>query len=143
MLRVEPEIIATEVAEGNVKLAFHHMLDHGDRSNLAHRSVECAGAQDPLAFWTMHDALFEQQNQFWASGEGVIYDIVATLGLDANAMQACLADPAINEKITRMDIARRDQGVRLRPTFDVNGRLVEGSVPYSVFQQIFAETLAQ
>ena len=91
----------------------------------------------------MHDALFEQQNQFWASGEGVIYDIVATLGLDANAMQACLADPAINEKITRMDMARRDQGVRLRPSFDVNGRLVEGSVPYAVFQQIFAETLGQ
>lgn len=143
MLRVEPEILANEVTSGNVSLAFHHVLDHGDGSNLAHRSVECAGAQDVLAFWPMHDALFAQQDRFWASGEAVIFEIVDDLGLDADAMQACLADPATNDKITRMDQARREQGVRLRPSFDLNGRLVEGSIPYSLFQQLFEEALVQ
>ena len=143
MLRVEPEIIANEVASGTVSLTFHHVLDHGDRSNLAHRSVECAGAQDALAYWQMHDLLFERQDRFWASGDQVISEIVDELGLDADAMQACLADPATNDKITRMDQARRQQGVRLRPSFDINGRLVEGSIPYSLFQQLFAETLTQ
>ena len=140
-MRVEPEIIANEVAAGDVSLSFHHVLDHGDKSNLAHRTVECAGAQSPLAFWQMHDRLFELQNEFWMDGEAIIFQIADEIGLAASAMQACLADTAINDKVTRLDQERREQGIRLRPSFDVNGRLVEGGVPYSVFQQMFGEAV--
>lgn len=130
MLRVEPELISNYVANGTLSLAFHHVLDHGAASNLAHRAVECAGAQDPLAFWEMHDLLFARQNDIWATGdEATMAQWANEIGLDASAMEACLLDPATADKIVRMDQARRDAGIRLRPSFDLNGQLIQGGVP--------------
>ena len=143
MLRVEPEIIANQVAAGTVKLAFNPVLDHGDSSSLAHRTAECAGAQSPLAFWRMHNRLFERQDEVWYSGEEVVMQLTDELGLDVDAMRACLDDPAINDKVVRLDQMRRDLGIRLRPSFDINGKVVEGAVQYPQFQQVFAEALAQ
>lgn len=132
MLRVEPELIANYVANGTLSLAFHHMLDHGAASNLAHRTVECAGAQNPLAFWQMHDLLFARQNEIWANGdEATMAQWASEIGLDAETMMTCLADPATDAKVVRMDQARRDAGIRLRPTFDLNGQLIQGGVPYA------------
>jgi len=142
-MRVEPDIIANEVAAGTVSLAFNPVLDHGDSSSLAHRTAECAGAQSPLAFWQMHNLLFERQNEVWYSGEEVVMQLTDELGLDADAMRTCLDDPVINDKIVRLDQMRRDQGIRLRPSFDINGKVVEGAIQYAQFQQVFAEALAQ
>lgn len=132
MLRVEPELIANYVATGTLSLAFHHVLDHGAASNLAHRAVECAGTQEPLAFWQMHDLLFARQNEIWANGdEATMAQWASEIGLDAETMLACLTDPATDAKVVRMDQARRDAGIRLRPTFDLNGQLIQGGVPYT------------
>lgn len=140
MLRVEPEIIRDYVDPGVVRLAFHHVLDHGDASQLAHRTVECAGAQEPLAFWRMHNLLFERQDALWQADAATVTAFATELGLGAEAFAACLDDAAIVEKVERMDQARRDSGIRLRPTFEINERRIEGGVPFSLFQQVFQET---
>ena len=137
MLRVEPEIKAAYVATGQVSLAFSPMLDHGEASLLAHRTVECAGAQSPLGYWQMHDLLFERQGDLWQATPDLLSDWAAEIGLDRAALRACLDDPAITNKVTRMDEVRRAAGVRQRPSFDINGRLVEGALPFSGFEQVF------
>lgn len=139
MLRVEPEIKAAYVASGRVSLAFHPMLDHGDASRWSQRAAECAGAQDPLQFWTLHDLLFERQSQLLRAGEAGMVDFAAEIGLDTDAFRACMADPAISAKIERMDQARRNAGIRRRPSFHINGRLLEGAVPFAGFTQAFAD----
>ncbi len=138
MLRVEPEIKAAYVATGQVSLAFHPMLDHGDASRWSQRAAECAGAQEPLAFWRMHDLLFARQNLLLRAGEAGMVDFAAEIGLDTETFRACMTDPAIAAKIERMDQARRDAGIRRRPSFHVNGRLLEGAVPFAGFVQAFA-----
>ena len=95
MLRVEPEIIRDYVDPGVVRLAFHHVLDHGDASQLAHRTVECAGAQEPLAFWRMHNLLFERQDALWQADAATVTAFATELGLGAEAFAACLDDAAI------------------------------------------------
>lgn len=115
------------------------MLDHGDPSRLTQRAAECAGAQSPLAFWTMHDLLFARQSQLWQAGEAGMADYAVELGLDRDAFSACMADPAILAKAERMDQARRDAGIRRRPSFDINGRLIEGALPLAGFEQAFAD----
>ena len=139
MLRVEPEIIANQVAAGDVNLAFHPMLDHGEASNLTHRTAECAGAQNPLAFWQMHNLLFERQSNHWRADNSIMVQLGSELGLDTDALLACINDPATQEKITRMDQSRRDAGIRLRPTFKINDEMIEGAVPYAQLQQKFTE----
>jgi protein-disulfide isomerase len=142
VLRVEPEILATYVANGSVNLSFRPMLDHGP-SLVAHHAAECAGDQDPFQFWVMHDLLFERQNELWSNTSTVVTSMAAQLGLEADAFAACLADPAVAEKVTRLDQERRDAGVRLRPSFDLNGRMIPGAQPFTTFARLFDEILAE
>ncbi len=135
MLRVEPELIASFVADGALSLAFHHVLDHGKASNLTHRAVECAGSQSPMAFWDLHNLFFARQGELWGVDEAKVIELAGEIGLDQNALASCLADPAVNDKVTRMDQTRRDAGIRLRPSFDLNGQIIEGNVPYIAFAE--------
>jgi protein-disulfide isomerase len=143
VLRVEPEIIANDVAAGAVSLALHPMLDHGDASNLTHRTAECAGVQSPLAFWQMHNLLFERQSDHWRADDSVMLQLGSELGLDTGALSTCINEPATQEKIARMDQQRRDEGIRLRPTFNINENRVEGALPYAQLQQKFAAVVAE
>jgi protein-disulfide isomerase len=139
VLRVEPEIKAAYVASGAVKLAFHPMLDHGDASLRAHRAAECAGALSAPAFWAMHDLLFARQGDIWSSSDQTMTDWAGELGLDTAAFAACMAGPEITEKVTRLDQARREAGIRQRPSFAVNTRLYAGALPFAGFQQALTE----
>ena len=142
MLQVEPQLKANYVASGQVRFAFWHILDHGEASVLAHKTAECAGQQDPLAFWKMHDLLYERQGELWSASDDTVVQFATELGLDGEALRLCLDDPAIGEKITRMDQERRTEGIRVRPSFDLNGELIQGAIPYQRFVQILDDALA-
>lgn len=141
MLRVEPDIRTHYVAGGRVQIAFHHILDLGPNSLLGSTAAECAGQQEPLAFWRMHDLLYERQPDLYAATAGTVAAWAGELGLDTAAFQACLDDPAVTAKVQRMDEQRRAAGVRLRPTFDVNGQRIEGAAPYAALAEILEGAL--
>jgi protein-disulfide isomerase len=143
VLQVEPQLKANYVASGQVRLAFWYIADYGEPSLLAHKAAECAGRQEPLAFWQMHDLLFERQGQLWSASNDTVTQFATELSLDSEMFHRCLTDPAISEKITRMDQERRALGIRTRPSFDVNGELIQGAVPYQRFAQVLDEMLAQ
>jgi protein-disulfide isomerase len=143
VLRVEPQIKQDYVATGQVALLFHHVIDHGASSSLAHRTAECAGAQEPLAFWRIHDLIFERQGELWSATEQTMVALAEEIGLDGATMQACLGDPAIADKVTRLDQQRRDAGIRLRPSFDVDGRIIQGGIPFEQFTTVLNEALAE
>lgn len=142
MLRVEPEIIQNYVAAGQVQLVFWHVLDHR-QSALAHQAAECAGQQSPLAFWHMHDTLFEHQGDLWNLENATLVTFAGELGLETAAFESCLSDQELVDKIAHMDQQRRDAGIRLRPSFDVNGQIIQGAIPYDSFAQIFERILAE
>lgn len=143
MLRVEPQIKQDYVAAGQVALLFHHVIDHGASSSLAHRTAECAGAQESLAFWRIHDLIFERQGELWSATGQTMVALAEEIGLDGAALQTCLSDPAIADKVTRLDQQRRDAGIRLRPSFDVNGRIIQGGLPYEQLAAVLDVALAE
>ena len=121
-------------------MVFWHVLDHG-QSAQAHQAAECAGQQSPIAFWRMHDTLFERQGELWNLENATLVSIAGELGLETVAFESCLADPSIADKIARMDQQRKDAGIRLRPSFDVNGQIIQGAIPYESFAQLFDRLL--
>jgi protein-disulfide isomerase len=141
VLRVEPEIVADYVATGKVRLAFHHVLDHGQSSQTAHVAAECAGRQSPLAFWRLHGILYERQAELWRTTPELMAEFASAAGLDAEAFAACVADPDVAAHVERMDQERRAAGIRQRPSFDVNGRIIEGSLPYPALAQVLDEMM--
>jgi protein-disulfide isomerase len=139
VLRTEPEIAAAFIATGQASLQFHHMLDHGNASRIASIAAECAGTQDPLAFWQLRTLLFERQNDLFNASSETVTSWAGEVGLDVTAFAACQADPAVAEKVERMNQERIDAGIRQRPSFDINGQIIAGALPLSQFERLIVE----
>jgi protein-disulfide isomerase len=142
VLRTEPEIVTNYVANGTVALSFHHLLDLGSGSRSASIAAECAGAQDPLGFWRMRQLLFERQGEIRNATPESYAGWASEIGLDGDALGSCLADPAVGEKVDRMDAERTEVGIRQRPTFDINGQLYAGALPWTQLQPLLDEAIA-
>jgi protein-disulfide isomerase len=136
VLRVEPQILANYVAKGLVSIAFSHVVDFGKPSKLASETAECAGKQTPLAFWKMHDLLFQRQDQLWNADSDLMVNFAKEIGIDGDTLENCLDDPTIVAKVARMVQARSDLGIRSRPSFSINGKIFQGSLPYQTFAQV-------
>lgn len=91
----------------------------------------------------MHDTLFERQGELWNLENATLVAIAGELGLDTASFESCLSDQSIIDKIARMDQERRAAGIRLRPSFDVNGQIIQGAIPYDSFAQLFDKLLVQ
>jgi predicted DsbA family dithiol-disulfide isomerase len=141
VLGAERGIIANEVAAGQVKLIFWPMLDLGPNSENAAVTAFCAGEQDPAHFWAAHDTLFENQRSVYLAGRDFFVETAAALGLDGPTFEACYDGEAMRDHIRQLDQARRDKGIRQRPTFDVNGQLLLGAQPYETFAEVILDQL--
>ncbi len=118
-----------------MKLAFSPIVDLGQASLDSQVAARCAGEQSPLNFWQMHDVLFEKQRELFSVPAVDFYVEIATgLGMDGEALRACMTNPETTETVTRLDQERRDAGIRNRPSFDVNGRVISGGLMLDQFQ---------
>jgi protein-disulfide isomerase len=111
----------------------------------ASEAAECAGAQG--AYWSMHDKLYEEQQQ-WSGNAGslaLFKQYARSLGLDGAACDACLDGDATSAEVA----ADRQEGiaaqVRGTPWFFFFGpdgsAVLIGAQPYSAFQQIIDSLL--
>lgn len=142
MLGTERQIIENYVKTGKVKLVFWHILDFGPPSQAASEAAECAGEQGH--FWEMHRVLFENQGQMWRNPRQTAVELARQVpGLDLDRFQSCMAEGRYATRVQADDRARRELGVRFRPTFDINGRRVPGAVPYEQMSQILDEALSK
>ncbi len=135
MLETEPKIIDAYVKPGRVKLVFHHMLDFGAPSLLASQAAECAGDQGK--FWAMHGLLFERQDAVWTANVDLFKSWVKQdLKIDGDALAACISSAKYKSKVESVYAAARASGVRVRPTFDINGKRLQGALAFSEFMKI-------
>lgn len=127
-----PQIEENYIKTGKVKLIYRDFPlsnIHKDAQKAA-EAAECADDQDK--FWEMHDKIFENQGSLsvenfkkWAED----------LGLDTEEFDDCL-DSGKHASEVQNDLRDGSSyGVRGTPAFFVNGILVSGAQPYSVFQQ--------
>ncbi|PIN79406.1 hypothetical protein COV16_04415 [Candidatus Woesearchaeota archaeon CG10_big_fil_rev_8_21_14_0_10_34_8] len=127
---------------GKVKIVFRHFpLSFHQNAQISAEAAECAGEQG--MFWEMHDMLFEN-----GSGDGTglaqtdIEGYAADLGLDTATFSECLDSGKYTEKVQTDIKTGAAQGVKGTPGFIVNGVLVSGAQPYSVFEQVIEAALA-
>ena len=108
--------------------------------NNAQISAEAANcAADQGKFWEYHDKLFENQQKL-DKGNLVVY--AEQLQLDKTAFSECL-DSGKHTVAVRQDMSEGQQvGVTGTPAFFINGRFLNGAVPYEQFAAIIDEELA-
>jgi protein-disulfide isomerase len=131
----EGQIIENYVATGKVFYEFRsYGAFIGPESAAAAEAAYCAGAQN--LFWEYHDILFAN----W-SGENVgdfsdekLPQYAAALGLNQSAFDECLKSGTYVDRVRQDEADAQSDGVYATPSFLINGKLVEGAQPYSVFE---------
>jgi protein-disulfide isomerase len=138
---VFPELKDEFVETGLVRwLHVPFVLNSSPASEVAARAAGCAG--DEGAFWAMHDRLFNAQAQWQGASEvkPVLARYAREIGLDARSFDTCMAG-------SRADVDRAAEmalvvGVRMTPTFFINGARLEGALPLEEWRQLLHEELA-
>ena len=99
----------------------------------ASNAAMCANEQG--AFHQYGEALFAQQSDPVALTRDGFVQAAEQVGLNMDAFNSCLAEGRYNSAIQDNVSAASRVGVSATPSFFINGRLLEGAVPISVFQQ--------
>lgn len=135
-LETQPALDEQFVDTGEILWVFKHFpLSIHPQAPLAGVASECAAEQG--MFWEMHDVLFEQ-TELWGASDPApgLTTLAEEIGLDMDQFSACLADPAIMERVDS-DLADGAPFVQGTPTFIVlyggQGRIIPGALPLEQF----------
>ncbi len=131
--------------DGRVRLVAKHfpITSLHPWAESAANATECAKLQTEGLFWHLHDALFEAQHEITPLNlKERSVTVVRDGGGDVGLFERCLENRDGLERV-RADIAEGSSiGVRSTPTFVINGRVVEGAVPFESLRAIVDEQLA-
>jgi protein-disulfide isomerase len=121
--QVFPALEATLLARGDVRFEYHHLVLGGRFANsgLAAEATECvadANPDDPRAFWTYLDALFERQQAWSALGDPVPFfaRLPLEVGLSDEGVGACLDARTHLAAVQAATLRAGELGVRGTPT---------------------------
>lgn len=123
---------------GKVRLVSRHFpLSFHEHATVAAEAAECA--RDQGRYWEFRKLLFDQQPTL---SREALRQYAAEIRLDTAAFEACVNAGQHQEK-WRGDLADgRAYGVTGTPTVFVNGRIVRGTPPVAVLEDIVEEELA-
>ena len=138
---VFPELRRDYIDAGRVRwLHVPFVLGLFPNSEAAVTAAECAADQD--GYWRMHELLFRRQVQWKdASTPASLFRRYGEeVGLDPARLGTCM------EAGTRDEVARGGDmamvvGVRVTPTFFIDGKRLEGAVSLEEFRRILDEAL--
>ena len=133
-----PSIEREYVATSKVRLIFVNMPLTSLHPNAepAAELAMCAARQN--RFWQMHDLLFRHQDDWADLAEPGSYFLALgdSAGADRGQLQECLHTKAMRPLVEADYDGSRRTGATSTPTFYIEGELIVGAQPYSVFKQV-------
>lgn len=123
---------------GDVRFGYVHFAFLGEESTTSAAATECAAEQD--MFWEYHDALFEEDNWRQFDAES-LKRIGGDLGLETEQFNECIDSGRTVALVEQDSGFARQLGVSSTPTFAVNGRPIQGALPFERFQELIEEML--
>ena len=102
----------------------------------------CAAKQN--GFWRVHDLLFQYQ-ETWAplkEAGPFFLSLADSAGLSKQAVLTCLEAPEILQAVQADAEGAARSGAGSTPTFYIEGGLLEGAVPLSVFRKVLDSVYA-
>jgi protein-disulfide isomerase len=125
---IEPQVIATYVTTGKVRVIFHNFPFIGPDSTTAATAAVCAGDQGH--FWPYHGYLYANQGpeNGWVS-VARLDQIAAAVGLDMNAYHACLSGGSAHARVVAEASQAQQAGINQTPTLQVGNQAPFAKVP--------------
>jgi protein-disulfide isomerase len=125
------QIKSVYIDTGKVKFVYRDFpLSFHQNAKKAAEAAECAGEQG--MYFEMHDKLFEN-----GVSEGVdsYKKYAMEIGLDQEQFDSCLDSGAMASEVQKDFMDGQKAGVKGTPAFIINGELISGAQPFSVFQE--------
>ena len=133
-----PQIEENYIKTGKVKLVYRD-FPLTSLHPMAQKTAEAAEcADDQGKFWEYHNKIFENQA---ALSIDSLKKWAADLGLDTGEFNSCLDSGKMASEVNKDLQEGSNAGVQGTPSFIINGQMVSGAQPYSVFQQVFDSLL--
>lgn len=134
-LQIEEQYIKT----GKVKLIYRDFpLSFHAQAQKAAEAAECAGEQGK--YYEMHNKLFEEGVQ---GGVASFKQFAKDLSLSTTKFNDCLDKGKMAAEVQKDFLDGQRAGIQGTPGFFVNGQLISGAQPFSVFQQVIEAELAK
>ncbi len=124
-----------------IKIVFkQYPLPFHTNARGAAEAALCANEQGTTYFWKMHDKMFEDQSKL-APDE--LLKTAKGIGLNSKKFSECVTTHRMHKTVEANIADGKKVGVQSTPTFFVNGQLVSGALPVSVFSEIIDAELAK
>lgn len=141
-----PQIKKDYIDTGKVKLAYRQLPLPPDLHPMAYTSAEAAEcANEQGKFWDYHDKMFSEQAK---QGDGTIpyqkTDLVtwaSQIGMNMAQFNQCLDSEKYKSNIDGDSQIAAQLGFSSTPSFAVNGQVIVGAQPYSVFKALIDKSL--
>ena len=119
----------------DVSLVYKHMVVHDAAMPLAIAS-ECAGDQEK--FWDMHDKIFENQKRVEYMS---MADLAESLGVDKEKFSLCIRSGVMRSRVATDMKEAASVGVKATPSFTINGKFLEGILPYDQMKKLIEQNI--
>ena len=128
------------ISTGKVKYVFRDFpLGFHQNARPAAIAAECAREQGgDETYYKYHDVLFKNQKAL--EGDN-LKKYAADLGLDKTKFNTCLDEEKYGDEVDADLADGQKAGIQGTPGFFINGRMVSGAQPFSVFEKIIEEEL--
>ncbi|MCS7197916.1 MAG: DsbA family protein [Candidatus Bipolaricaulota bacterium] len=136
-----PILYEEYIQTGKVRYIFRNFPILGVQSRWAALAAECAHEQG--RFWEYHDKLFALTQQGQEFLRSRLKSVAAELGLDAARFESCLDSQKYLEEVQEDLALGQKEGITGTPAFLINGELLIGAQPITVFRQKIEEALAK
>ena len=140
----EPRIIESYVLTGKVYYEYRSVGAFiGPESAAAAEAAYCAGDQGK--FWQYHATLFSHWTGENAGDftRGKLLQYGNTVGLDAGIFYECVDSGKYAQRVEQDAQDAQSVGVHATPSFLINGKLVEGALPFDALQSEIEAALQQ
>lgn len=138
---VKPSLVKDYVNTGKVKLAFRHYAFLGQESTWAAEASECANEQGK--FWEYHDHLYNNQGaeNSGAFAKDKLIGFARSLNLNTEQFTSCINADKYSKNVSDDLSAGQKAGVTGTPSVFINGRIIVGAQPYTIFKALIDEEL--
>lgn len=144
--QTEPAIKEEYVKTGKVKFVYRHFAFLGPESLAAAEASECA--KDQGKFWQYHDEIYKEEQRDGEEHNGnlnrdLFLGIAGRLGLNEADFASCFDQKKYANKVQDDLDSARLVGVSATPTNFVNGRKIEGALPFAQFKLVIEQELTK
>lgn len=138
----EPDLIEEYISKGIVYFIYKNYPLQPDSFPIAEAGL-CAAEQD--MFWEYHDILFANQDEHNVQAYSTrrLEAYAETIDLEMDQFRSCTGSNRYRADVEQSQLDGVNAGVESTPTFFVNGKIIEGAQPFSVFQEAIEAALIE